>query len=162
LRSGRKFSRFQAPSRDLERSTRSAHTDAVRPTIGAAITAGYWFLWVRCPACRTTQTLTHAAGEWPRQAFRKRGVQYEPSEQPKNSLYTDLLPKLNSRTIRLLDNTRSINQLAALERRTSRGGKDTIDHPPGGHDDVANVIAGVAACVSNLARTTWSQQPLGV
>jgi len=22
------------------------------PTIGAAITAGYWFLWVRCPACR--------------------------------------------------------------------------------------------------------------
>jgi hypothetical protein len=24
------------------------------PTFGAAITAGYWFLWVRCPACRTT------------------------------------------------------------------------------------------------------------
>ena len=23
------------------------------PTIGAAITAGYWFLWVRCPACQT-------------------------------------------------------------------------------------------------------------
>jgi hypothetical protein len=23
------------------------------PTIGAAIKAGYWFLWVRCPACRT-------------------------------------------------------------------------------------------------------------
>ena len=23
------------------------------PTIGAAITAGYWFLWVCCPACRT-------------------------------------------------------------------------------------------------------------
>jgi hypothetical protein len=22
------------------------------PTIGAAIKAGYWFLWVRCPACR--------------------------------------------------------------------------------------------------------------
>jgi hypothetical protein len=24
------------------------------PTIGAAVAAGYWFLWVRCPACRTT------------------------------------------------------------------------------------------------------------
>jgi hypothetical protein len=23
------------------------------PTIGAAIKAGYWFMWVRCPACRT-------------------------------------------------------------------------------------------------------------
>jgi hypothetical protein len=27
------------------------------PTIGAAITACYWFLWVRCPACRTTQSI---------------------------------------------------------------------------------------------------------
>jgi hypothetical protein len=24
-----------------------------------------------------------------------------------------------------------------LERRTSRGGRDSIDHPPGGHDDLA-------------------------
>jgi hypothetical protein len=23
------------------------------PTIGAVIRAGYWFLWVRCPACQT-------------------------------------------------------------------------------------------------------------
>jgi hypothetical protein len=23
------------------------------PTIGAAVRAGYWFLWVHCPACRT-------------------------------------------------------------------------------------------------------------
>jgi hypothetical protein len=27
------------------------------PTLGAAITAGYWFLWVRCPACRTTNAI---------------------------------------------------------------------------------------------------------
>lgn len=27
------------------------------PTIGAAIMARYWFLWVRCPACRTTQAI---------------------------------------------------------------------------------------------------------
>jgi hypothetical protein len=27
------------------------------PTIGAAITARHWFLWVRCPACRTTQSI---------------------------------------------------------------------------------------------------------
>jgi hypothetical protein len=27
------------------------------PTIGAAITAGYWFLWVRCPACRTVNAI---------------------------------------------------------------------------------------------------------
>jgi hypothetical protein len=27
------------------------------PTIGAAITARHWYLWVRCPACRTTQAV---------------------------------------------------------------------------------------------------------
>ena len=27
------------------------------PTIGAAIAAGYWFLWVRCPARRTTNAI---------------------------------------------------------------------------------------------------------
>ena len=27
------------------------------PTIGAAITAPYWFLWVRCPACRTINAI---------------------------------------------------------------------------------------------------------
>jgi hypothetical protein len=26
------------------------------PTIGAAVTARYWFLWVRCPACRSTSS----------------------------------------------------------------------------------------------------------
>jgi hypothetical protein len=32
--------------------------------------------------------------------------------------------------------------LVGLERRTSRAGKDSIDHAPGGHDDVANAAAG--------------------
>jgi hypothetical protein len=82
-----------------------------------------------------------------RQSFQKRGILYTPSEMPKSALYVDLLPKLNARTIRLVDNQRVVNQIAALERRTSRGGKDSIDHPPGAHDDVANVIAGVAAHV---------------
>ena len=27
------------------------------PTISAAIKAGYWFLWVRCPACRTINAI---------------------------------------------------------------------------------------------------------
>jgi hypothetical protein len=32
--------------------------------------------------------------------------------------------------------------LVALERRTARSGRDSIDHPPGGRDDVANAVAG--------------------
>jgi hypothetical protein len=82
------------------------------------------------------------AGEWPREQFRKHGIAYELSVKPKSDLYRDLLPLLNSRRVELLDHPRLINQLVSLERRTARGGRDSIDHPPGGHDDVANAVAG--------------------
>jgi hypothetical protein len=36
------------------------------PTIGAAITAGYWFLRARCPACRTTGDVDLRALDWHR------------------------------------------------------------------------------------------------
>ena len=36
-------------------------------------------------------------------------------------------------------------QLCGLDRRTARGGRDSIDHAPGGHDDLANAVAGAAA-----------------
>ena len=81
-------------------------------------------------------------GEWPREQFSKRGVHYEPAEKPKSELYRDLLPLINSGAVDLLDNERLVQQLVMLERRTARGGKDSIDHPPGAHDDVANAVAG--------------------
>jgi hypothetical protein len=34
---------------------------------------------------------------------------------------------------------------SGLERRTARGGRDSIDHAPGGHDDLANAVAGAVA-----------------
>jgi hypothetical protein len=82
------------------------------------------------------------AGEWPREQFRKRGVEYKLSEKTASELYREFLPAINSGTVELLDDPRLLNQLCALERRTSRVGKDTISHPPGGHDDLANAVAG--------------------
>jgi hypothetical protein len=92
----------------------------------------------------TTVSGDKYAGEWPREQFRKRGVTYEPSELDASALYRELLPRFNTRTIALLDHPRTVNQLAALERRVGRSGKDAIGHPRGAHDDLANVIAGVA------------------
>jgi hypothetical protein len=40
-----------------------------------------------------------------------------------------------------------VAQFAALERRTSRGGRDSIDHAPGGHDDLSNAAAGALLAV---------------
>jgi hypothetical protein len=42
----------------------------------------------------------------------------------------------------LLDNPRLLTQIMNLERRTARGGRDSIDHAPGSHDDLANAVAG--------------------
>jgi hypothetical protein len=53
-----------------------------------------------------------------------------------------MLPILNSRQCQLLDIKRLISQFHGLERRTARGGKDSIDHGPGQHDDIANAVAG--------------------
>jgi hypothetical protein len=88
------------------------------------------------------------AGEWPREAFRKHGIEYEVSARPKSDLYRDALPLLNSGRLELLDHPRLIAQIAGLERRTARGGRDSIDHGPSGHDDVANVALGLAAVLA--------------
>jgi hypothetical protein len=55
----------------------------------------------------------------------------------------------------LLDHPRAIAQLCSLERRTARGGRDSIDHAPGAHDDLANAVAGV---VAEEYRSCWREQ----
>jgi hypothetical protein len=82
------------------------------------------------------------AGEWPRERFREHGIAYDLSEKPKTDIYRDLLPLLNSGKVELLDLPRISGQLCNLERRTARGGRDSIDHAPGAHDDLANAVAG--------------------
>jgi len=89
------------------------------------------------------------AGEWPVERFREHGVTYEPAAKPKSDLYRDLLPAINSRKVDLLDDARLIAQLVGLERRTARGGKDSIDHAPGSHDDLCNAAAGVVAALAS-------------
>jgi hypothetical protein len=82
-------------------------------------------------------------GEWVAERFREHGVTYEPAEKFKNDLYREFLPILNSGRAELLDHRRLVVQFCALERRTARGGRESIDHPPNGHDDLANAVAGV-------------------
>jgi hypothetical protein len=88
------------------------------------------------------------AGEFAREPFRRRGITYFVAEKPRSDLYRDLLPALNSGRVMLPRNERLINQLVGLERRTTRAGRDSIDHAPGGHDDVANAVAGVFDAVA--------------
>ena len=76
------------------------------------------------------------------------GIRYELAAKPKSDLYRDLLPAINSRKVDLLEDARLIAQIVGLERRTARGGKDSIDAPDA-HDDLANGVAGVVAALAS-------------
>ncbi len=115
-----------------------------------------------CKAYRITGVTGDAyGGEWPRQPLRKGGIAYELSEKTRSELYLDFLPVVNSARCELLDShhhRKAVNQFSNLERRVGRTGKDSVDHPPGSHDDVANAIAGaMVGCVASTALTecTW-------
>jgi len=93
----------------------------------------------------------HYAGEWPRDAFRRVGIHYEISDLTKSDLYLAAKPLMTSARVELLDVPRMLNQFRALERRTGRSGKDSVDHPPRGKDDISNAVAGALNLVRLLA-----------
>ena len=99
------------------------------------------------------------AGEWPAERFKKHGIVYTPAEMTKSQIYAEVLPILNSRAIELLDDRRLVAQFLGLERRTAWGGRDSIDHPPGQHDDVVNAAAG-ALLLAWAARRAGSHLPI--
>jgi hypothetical protein len=79
-------------------------------------------------------------------AFKSNGIRFVKSELSKSELYCELLPRISSGQIELLDDEFLVNQLCSLERRTRSGGKDIIDHCKGGKDDVSNAVSGVSFC----------------
>jgi len=91
------------------------------------------------------------AAEFTAQAFASCGIGYVKADLPKSGLYLELLHKMTANEIELLDDETTVNEISSLERRTRSGGKDSIDHPPGGHDDLANAIAGL--CVVAVKKT---------
>jgi hypothetical protein len=98
------------------------------------------------------------AGEWPRERFRLYGIDYVPSDMSKSEIYQATLPILNSGRAELLDDKRLVAQFCGLERRTARGGRESIDHAPGAHDDVANSCAGALVLAAGRVRKTPAER----
>jgi hypothetical protein len=98
-------------------------------------------------------------GAWVIEQFGKFGSLCEQAAKPKSDLYLDALALLNSRRLDLLDHARLTAQLTGLERRSVRGGRDVVDHPPGGHDDLANCVAGLASVL--LAKGSYNVEAMG-
>ena len=89
---------------------------------------------------------------WIGERFQEHGIRYEVAERAKSDLYRELLAPLNSGRIELLDHPQMIGELLNLERRVARGGKDSIDHSRGLHDDFINSAAGALVLAASGKR----------
>ena len=92
-------------------------------------------------------------------AFRRRGIAYRnlklndaegrQGKLSRSEIYLASVALFTAGRVRLPDNPRLVHQLISLERRAARSsGHDTVDHPAGGHDDLANAACG---CLVALA-----------
>lgn len=102
------------------------------------------------------------AGEWVRDEFERAGIRYIKSRRSKSDIFVDFLPSLNDGTVELLDDPTIVSQLVTLQRRVTPSNREIIDHRAGGHDDIANVVAGACTLVAMKRRRgrtvtrTWS------
>jgi hypothetical protein len=76
--------------------------------------------------------------------FKKLGINYIESKLNKSEIFLNFLPMIMSAQVLLLDHPKGLAEIAALERRTTPADRDKVSKPKGGHDDIANSIAGVA------------------
>jgi hypothetical protein len=102
------------------------------------------------------------------EGFAQNGIKYTGAERDRSQIYVQALPLLTSGRARLVESKRLAMQFAGLERRTSPGGRDVINHAANGHDDVCNAVAGVlseialrprAMCISSDV-LEWASRPV--
>jgi hypothetical protein len=89
------------------------------------------------------------ASAWVSGAWLDTGIVYTTSDIPKSAIYLESLPLFTRGLVGLPDHPKLIRELRLLERVTHRGGKDSVDHPRGQHDDFANSVCGVLRVLSN-------------
>jgi hypothetical protein len=89
----------------------------------------------------TSALADNYAAEFATSAYREAAVALTPAEINRSEAYLHLLPLFTTGRIEIPDDPRLRAELLGLERRTSGAGRETIDHRPGAHDDVANCLA---------------------
>jgi hypothetical protein len=99
------------------------------------------------------------AGEWVVAAWRECGIVYQRVEMTKSAIYLEVVPLFTRGLARLPDHARLLRELRFLERRSSRSGKDIVDHARGAADDHAAAVAG-ALMLATSAPALWHRAAL--
>lgn len=90
----------------------------------------------------TRATADRYGAEWVSAEFRKAGITLEASSKSKSDIYLEIEPLFAQGGLQIPDNHKLLSEFRQLERRTTRSGKDSVDHPREAHDDFANSAAG--------------------
>lgn len=93
-------------------------------------------------------------GTWPKDEFQKHGIRLQYADKNRTEIYQHSLGQINSGRVEFPPDPVMLNQFASLERRTTRSGRDIIDHPINAHDDRANVAALLTVCARRPAVST--------
>lgn len=96
------------------------------------------------------------AGEWPREQFRKLGIEYEVADRNRSQIYSACEPLINAHTIELLDHPKLLQQFITLIRRGEK-----IDHSSGEHDDHCNSAAGALVLASAVQEKAHMVKVIG-
>jgi hypothetical protein len=97
----------------------------------------------------------HYGAELSRSIYAEVGVALAPAEATRSECYLRLLPLLTTGRIELPPEPTLRTELLGLERRTARSGKDSVDHRPGAHDDLANAVALAAVAAARPFSTNY-------
>lgn len=87
---------------------------------------------------------------WVEQSFTSRGIDYRAADMTRSEIYVEATPLFSTGRIELPPDRKLLVEISQLERRTGRG-KDIVDHPARGHDDLANAALGAAVMAEQEA-----------
>jgi hypothetical protein len=131
-----------------------AVVDALRGTVGKfdpeGVTREYAALLKQVYGVHQVVGDAYAA-EWVASTWQKFGVSYVRAERPRSELYLECIPLFARGLVRLPNHAKLLRELRLLERHTHRSGRDSVDHPRGGHDDHANSVCGVLSLLASNA-----------
>ena len=103
----------------------------------------------------TSVTGDNYSAAWVETAWKDNGISYERSELAKSGLYLESLPLFVRGIVAIPDHPILARELRLLERRTSRQGRDAVDHGRNGSDDHANSLCGLFYLLSRKSHYSY-------
>ena len=97
----------------------------------------------------TTVTGDRYAKEWTQSAWRNLLGTYREADKYAWELYLEALAPFNRGLVELPPDPALVREFKSLQRVAGRSGKESVEHPRGCHDDLANAVVG---CLRLLSR----------